>query len=219
MFDRHAAAYDSRNSFFSLGLDRSWRRKAAAAARLKPGDLALDLCTGTGKLARALLPYVRPTGRVVGIDFSKPMLERARRLEPQVEFLLGDVVALPFADASADAITIGFGYRNLVDRRAGLKEFHRVLRPGGRLVILELPPPPPGPLGALYRFYLVRVMPRVADWLSRGEEHAYHYLSATVQDFPSPAALVRDLEQAGFREVKVRLLSLGIAAIHVGVKP
>jgi demethylmenaquinone methyltransferase/2-methoxy-6-polyprenyl-1,4-benzoquinol methylase len=218
MFDRHAAAYDSRNRLFSLGLDRSWRRKAAAAARLKPGELALDLCTGTGKLAHELRTYVGTTGRVVGVDFSQAMLERARRLEPNVEFLLGDVMALPFADASADAITIGFGYRNLVDRQAALKEFLRVLRPQGRLVILELPPPPPGPLGSLYRFYLSRVMPRVADWLSRGEEPAYHYLSTTVQDFPSPTVLARDLEQAGYHQVQFKLLSLGIAAIHVAVR-
>ena len=141
MFDQVAARYDTRNRLFSADRDRAWRRRAAQRAALRPGQTALDLCTGTGKLAHELLPFVGPSGRVVGIDFSPAMLELARSREPRVEFRLRDVTRLNEPDASVDAITIGFGLRNLVDRNAALREMHRVLRPGGRLVILEFAPP------------------------------------------------------------------------------
>ncbi len=219
MFDQIAEGYDRRNRLFSLDRDAGWRREAARLTQAHSGDTALDLCCGTGKLARELVPLVTPGGRVIGIDFSAAMLDIARRLEPDVEFVLGDASALPYPDRSIGAITIGFGLRNLVDRAGALREMVRVLRPGGRLVVLELPPPPRGPLSIPYRFYLTRVMPAVAGALRRGEEKAYEYLSASVQAFPRPNELAEEMLAAGFAPVEIRRLTFGIAAIHVGTRP
>lgn len=219
MFDQIAEGYDRRNRLFSLDRDAGWRRTAARLARLHPGDTALDLCCGTGKLAHELLRYVRPGGRVIGVDFSSRMLEIARRVEPGIEFVLGDASSLPYPEGSIAAITIGFGLRNIVDRDAALREMLRVLRPGGRLVVLELPPPPRGPLRLPYAFYLERVMPAVAGVLKPGEESAYRYLSASVQAFPRPAELALQLRAVGFDPVEVRRLTFGIAAVHVGTRP
>jgi demethylmenaquinone methyltransferase/2-methoxy-6-polyprenyl-1,4-benzoquinol methylase len=217
MFDRIATGYDRQNTLFSLDRDRAWRRRAARLADLRPGSVALDLCTGTGKLAAELLPYVRPDGRVIGLDFSTRMLELARRQVPGVEFQLGDVMTLPFADGTIDAVTIAFGLRNLVDRERGLREMFRVLKPGGRLVILEFPAPPAGPLSLPYRVYLTRVMPGVAGWFGM-DRQAYQYLADTVQGFPSPSELARLLEQIGFRDVQVQRMTGGIVALHRSVR-
>jgi demethylmenaquinone methyltransferase/2-methoxy-6-polyprenyl-1,4-benzoquinol methylase len=216
MFDQIAPRYDTANRLFSLDRDHAWRRRAARLTRLRPGHTALDLCTGTGKLAHELLPLVRPGGRVIGIDFSPGMLELARAREPDVEFRQGDVSRLTEADASVDAVTIGFGLRNLVNRDAALREMRRVLRPGGRLVVLEFAPPT-GPLMAAYRFYLGRVMPAVVRLSSTNESNAYRYLAETVSNFPQPAALARDLEAIGF-EVEVQRMTIGIVAFHVAVR-
>jgi demethylmenaquinone methyltransferase/2-methoxy-6-polyprenyl-1,4-benzoquinol methylase len=216
MFDQIAPRYDTANSLFSLDRDRAWRRRAATLTRLKPGQTVLDLCTGTGKLAHELVPLVRPGGRVIGIDFSPGMLELARTREPDVEFRQGDVSRLTEADASVDAVTIGFGLRNLVNRDAALREMRRVLRPGGRLVVLEFAPPT-GPLMAAYRFYLGRVMPAVVRLSSTNESNAYRYLAETVSNFPPPVALARDLDAIGF-EVEVQRMTIGIVAFHVAVR-
>jgi demethylmenaquinone methyltransferase / 2-methoxy-6-polyprenyl-1,4-benzoquinol methylase len=217
MFDQVAARYDARNRLFSADRDRAWRRRAARRAGLHPGETALDLCTGTGKLAHELLAFTGPSGRVIGVDFSPAMLEIARRREPRVEFRQGDVTRLSEADRSADAITIGFGLRNIVDRDAALGEMFRVLRPGGRLVILEFSPPSRGLLMRAYRFYLSRVMPAVAGLRNAREASAYRYLAETVQAFPEPAALSRELEHVGFT-VSVERMTLGIVALHVAVR-
>ena len=217
MFDQIAPGYDARNRLFSVARDHAWRRRAAERADLRPGETVLDLCTGTGKLAHELLPFTRPGGRVVGIDFSEPMLERARKLEPEVEFRLGDVSRLNEPDASIDAVTIGFGIRNLVDREQALREMHRVLRPGGRLVILEFAPPPAGPLMRAYRFYLTRVMPAIAGRFSAGERQAYRYLAETVQGFPQPSELAAVLGRLGFA-VTIEPLTFGIVVLHVAVR-
>jgi demethylmenaquinone methyltransferase / 2-methoxy-6-polyprenyl-1,4-benzoquinol methylase len=217
MFDQIAPRYDSRNRLFSLDRDRAWRRRAAQLAQLHPGETALDLCTGTGKLAHELLPYVRPGGRVIGIDFSPGMLELGRQREPEVHFRQGDVSRLGEADTSVDAVTIGFGLRNLVDREGALREMRRVLRPGRRLVILEFAPPPAGPLMRAYRFYLSRVMPGIARLFSAGEANAYRYLAETVASFPQPAELARELERLGFA-VAVERMTFGIVALHVAVR-
>jgi demethylmenaquinone methyltransferase/2-methoxy-6-polyprenyl-1,4-benzoquinol methylase len=219
MFDQIAQGYDRRNRLFSLDRDGGWRRRAAALANLHPGNTALDLCCGTGKLAHELVPYVRPAGHVIGMDFSTAMLDLAAGLEPDVEFVLGDASSLPYPDGSIDAITIGFGLRNLVDRDQGLREMFRVLRPGGRLVVLELPPPPGGPLRRPYRFYLTRVMPAIAGALKRGEEQAYRYLSESVQAFPTPSVLRDQMRALGFGPVVVERLTFGIAVIHVATSP
>ena len=217
MFNQIAPGYDARNRLFSFDRDRAWRRRAAERANLHPGETALDLCTGTGKLAHELLSFIRPGGRVIGVDFSEAMLQRARKLEPEVEFRLGDVSRLNEPDASIDAITIGFGLRNLVDREQALREMRRVLRPGRRLVILEFAPPPSGPLMRAYRLYLTRVMPAIADRLSGGEHRAYRYLAETVQGFPQPAELTASLDRLGFA-VTVEPLTFGIVMLHVAVR-
>lgn len=217
MFDQVAAGYDARNRLFSVDRDRAWRHRAAQRAGLKPGQTVLDLCTGTGRLAHELLPFVKPGGRVIGIDFSEGMLALARRREPDVEFQLGDVTRLSYGDASVNAITIGFGLRNLVDREAALREMYRVLRSGGRLVILEFAPPPPGPLMRLYRLYLSRVMPAVARLFSASEGSAYRYLADSVQGFPSPGELAKQLEAIGF-SVAVEHMTFGIVALHVATR-
>ncbi|HXN04873.1 MAG TPA: bifunctional demethylmenaquinone methyltransferase/2-methoxy-6-polyprenyl-1,4-benzoquinol methylase UbiE [Candidatus Acidoferrum sp.] len=216
MFDQIAPRYDTANQLFSLDRDRAWRRRAARLTRLQHGQTALDLCTGTGKLAHELLPLVHPGGRVIGIDFSPGMLELARRREPDIEFRQGDVTRLAEDDASIDAVTIGFGLRNLIDRDGALREMRRVLRPGGRLVVLEFAPPT-GPLMAAYRFYLGRVMPAVVRLSSANEASAYRYLAETVEGFPQPAVLARDLEAIGFK-VEVQRMTIGIVAFHVGVR-
>jgi demethylmenaquinone methyltransferase/2-methoxy-6-polyprenyl-1,4-benzoquinol methylase len=218
MFDQVAAGYDARNRLFSVDRDRAWRHRAAQLAELKPGQTALDLCTGTGRLAHELLAFVRPKGRVVGIDFSEGMLALARRREPEVVFRLGDVTRLTDADASVDAVTIGFGLRNLVDRQAALREMYRVLRPRGRLVILEFAPPPSGRLMRVYRFYLSRVMPTVAGLFSANEGSAYRYLADTVQGFSPPSELTSQLEAIGF-SVAVERMTFGIVALHVATRP
>jgi len=218
MFDQVAAGYDARNRLFSVARDRSWRRRAAQRAGLTPGQTALDLCTGTGVLAHELLAYVRPGGRVVGVDFSERMLNLARRSEPEVEFRFGDVTHLPDGDASIDAITIGFGVRNLVDRELALREMYRVLRPRARLVILEFAPPSPGMAMGAYRFYLRRVMPAIAGMLSADEGRAYRYLADSVDGFPTPDELRIELEAVGF-SVAVERMTLGIVALHVATRP
>ncbi|HET9849446.1 MAG TPA: bifunctional demethylmenaquinone methyltransferase/2-methoxy-6-polyprenyl-1,4-benzoquinol methylase UbiE [Candidatus Dormibacteraeota bacterium] len=217
MFDQVAAGYDVRNRLFSFNRDSAWRRRAARRAALRQGQTALDLCTGTGKLAHELLNYVHPGGRVTGVDFSPAMLDQARRVEPGVEFRLGDITHLQDADASVDAVTIGFGLRNIVDREAALREVQRVLRPGGRLVILEFAPPPSGPLMWGYRLYLTVLMPAVAALLSREEGQAYRYLAESVERFPQPAELAAQLQRLGFT-VTVERLTAGIVAIHTATK-
>lgn len=218
MFDEIAPHYDARNRLFSVDRDRAWRRRAARRAGLRPGQTALDLCTGTGKLAHELVPFVRPAGRVIGIDFSGSMLELARRLEPEIDFRQGDVSRLSEPDASVDAVTIGFGLRNLIDREGSLREMFRVLRPGGQLVILEFAPPTAALLRG-YRFYLDRVMPTVAGLFSRVDGRAYRYLAQTVEGFPPPAALAALLEGIGFKPVTIERMTFGIVALHIGSRP
>lgn len=217
MFDRIAPTYDRMNTLFSLDRDRWWRRRAADRAQLQPGQTAVDLCTGTGKLAHELWRRVRPGGRVIGIDFAPGMLALARVREPGIEFVLADATRLPLADATADAVTIAFGYRNLIDRRAGLREMHRVLRPNGRAVILEFTPPPTGTLMTLYRVYLTRVMPGLAGLLRREDGDAYRYLAESVEAFPSPPAVSAQMREAGFTDVRAERLSFGIVGIHTGI--
>ena len=209
MFDRIAPVYDAMNRVMTAGLDRRWRRLAAAAV-VRPGDRVLDACCGTGDLA---LEAVRSGGAVVGLDFSERMLERARRKAPELDWLQGDLLALPFDDASFDAATVGFGVRNVEDIPAGLRELRRVLRPGGRVGVLEITRPTGFPRH-FYGIWFDRIVPLLGRVLPGGA--AYTYLPASVRRFPGPEDLSRALEEAGFARVRFRLFAGGIVALHVG---
>ena len=210
MFDRIAPVYDAMNRLMTAGLDRRWRRQTAAAV-VRPADRVLDVCCGTGDLA---LAAAEAGGRVTGIDFSAPMLERARRKSSDVDWVEGDALALPFADDSFDAVTIGFGLRNLPDVERGLAELGRVLRPEGRLAILEITRPR-GLLVPFYRFWFDGVIPLAGKVLPGGS--AYSYLPASVRRFPGPEGLAKLLDEAGFAELRWRLFAGGIVALHTGV--
>ncbi len=209
MFDRIAPVYDVMNRVMTVGLDRRWRRRTVRAV-VTPGDRVLDACCGTGDLA---VLAVERGATVVGLDFSEPMLERARRKSSAVEWLRGDLLALPLEDESFDAAVIGFGVRNVDDLDAGLRELRRVLKPGGRLGILEITQPS-GVLGAFYRLWFDRLVPMLGKVLPGGA--AYTYLPASVRRFPGPHPLRVVIEQAGFRRVRFHLLAGGIVALHVG---
>jgi demethylmenaquinone methyltransferase/2-methoxy-6-polyprenyl-1,4-benzoquinol methylase len=210
MFDRIAPVYDGMNRVMTAGLDRRWRR-AAVEAVVRPGDKVLDSCCGTGDLAIAA---AEAGGKVTGIDFSKPMLERARRKAPELEWVEGDALALPFADESFDAATVGFGVRNLSELDQGLRELRRVLHPGGRLAILEITRPR-GLLAPFYRLWFDVLIPAAGKILPGGS--AYTYLPASVRRFPDPEGLAKLMDEAGFGEIRWRLFAGGIVALHTGV--
>lgn len=207
MFDRIAPVYDAMNRVMTAGLDRRWRRLAVERV-VRPGDRVLDACCGTGELS---LEAERHGGRVVGLDFSERMLERARRKSETVEWLRGDVLALPFADGSFDAATVGFGVRNVADLELALRELRRVLRPGGRLAVLEITRPRGG-LRPFFSVWFDRVVPLLGRVLPGGR--AYTYLPASVRRFPDAEELVAILGRAGFAEVRVELLGGTIVALH-----
>jgi demethylmenaquinone methyltransferase/2-methoxy-6-polyprenyl-1,4-benzoquinol methylase len=211
MFDRIAPIYDAMNHVMTAGLDRRWR-KLAVREVVWPGDRVLDACCGTGDLA---VEAERRGGRVVGLDFSEKMLERARRKSGAIEWVQGDALALPFGDGEFDAATVGFGVRNLADLQDGLKELARVLRPGGKLAVLEITRPR-GVLKPFFRLWFDVFVPVLGRVLPGGK--AYTYLPASVRRFPGPEDLTRLLESAGFSDVTYRLLGGGIVALHVGVK-
>jgi demethylmenaquinone methyltransferase / 2-methoxy-6-polyprenyl-1,4-benzoquinol methylase len=209
MFDRIAPVYDVMNRVMTAGLDRRWRRLAARAA-VRPGDRVLDACCGTGDLA---VEGARAGGKVTGLDFSERMLERARRKAPALEWVRGDLLELPFEDASFEAATVGFGVRNVADLEQAVGELRRVLVPGGRLAILEITQPR-GVLAPFYRLWFDRIVPLFGRVLPGGS--AYTYLPASVRRFPGPDELAELLRGRGFGAVEYRLLAAGIVALHVG---
>lgn len=212
MFDRIAPVYDAMNRVMTAGLDQRWRR-ATVAAVVRPGDRVLDACCGTGDLAVAA---VRAGAReVVGLDFSPRMLERARAKQQVVTWLEGDVLALPFADSGFDSATVGFGVRNVADLSGALDELRRVLKPGGRLGILEITTPT-GLLAPFYRLWFDRVVPLLGKLLKGGS--AYTYLPASVRRFPGPEELKKLMEDAGFEQVEYRTFAGGIVALHTGAR-
>jgi demethylmenaquinone methyltransferase/2-methoxy-6-polyprenyl-1,4-benzoquinol methylase len=210
MFDRIAPVYDAMNHAMTAGLDRRWRAETARAV-VSPGDRVLDSCCGTGDLAIACL---RAGGRVTGLDFSERMLDRARRKSDEVEWVEGDALALPFAEGSFDAATVGFGVRNLEDLGKGLGELRRVLRPGGRLAILEITTPR-GLLRPFYKLWFEGLVPLAGKLLPGGS--AYTYLPASVRRFPEATELAELMDSAGFEHVRYRFFAGGIVALHTGV--
>ena len=209
MFDRIAPVYDLMNRLMSAGLDQRWRRLTAQAV-VQPGDRVLDACCGTGDLA---LADEAAGGRVTGLDFSERMLERARRKAASVEWVRGDVLELPFEDGAFDAATVGFGVRNVADLERGLAELARVVRPGGRLGILEITQPR-GLLRPFYRLWFDGFVPLAGKVLPGGS--AYTYLPASVRRFPGPDELAALLARVGFDDVRYRLLAGSIVALHTG---
>ncbi len=222
MFSAVAPRYDFLNRLLSAGRDRTWRREAVAATALPRQGILLDVCTGTADVALEAARQF-PHARIVGVDFSRPMvalgaakIERAR-LGERVRLQLAPAEALPFGDDSFDAATVAFGLRNVPDRVRGLREMRRVVRPGGRAVVLEFTTPPHPLLRRVYLWYFHRVLPWIGRLVS-GHPSAYSYLPASVSDFPSPQGLAGWMQEAGFSKVSYRLLTGGIVAIHVGVK-
>jgi demethylmenaquinone methyltransferase / 2-methoxy-6-polyprenyl-1,4-benzoquinol methylase len=210
MFDRIAPVYDFMNYVMTAGLDGLWRRITVEQA-VRPGDRVLDVCCGTGDLAIAARK--RGAGEVVGLDFSEQMLERARRKAPEIRWVRGDALALPFGDESFDAVTVGFGVRNVDDLEAAIRELRRVLRVGGTVAILELTTPA-GILAPFYRLWFDGVIPLLGMMLPGGS--AYTYLPASVRRFPLPEALADLLVANGFADVRFRRFAGSIVALHVG---
>ena len=220
MFDEIAPVYDRMNSLMTLGLDAGWRRAAVAATALGPGDAVIDVACGTGKLAEALAERVGPFGRVLAVDLAPGMIAEAtahHRDLVQLEFKVGDALALPVTDASFDAATIAFGLRNLTDFAAGFRELARVVRPGGRVVCLELSVPRPRAWGRIFQATFRRSAPVLGSLFSRGG--AYRYLPASLDGFPTPEELVRTMLGAGLTDVVYRSLGLGSVALHQGRVP
>jgi demethylmenaquinone methyltransferase / 2-methoxy-6-polyprenyl-1,4-benzoquinol methylase len=221
MFDRISGVYDLMNTAMTAGLHHRWRERAADRAELRPGDDALDVCCGTGDLALELAGRVAPGGKVVGCDFSEPMLDVARRKaetagEDALQFEWADALDLPYASGSFDAVTVGFGVRNLADIDRGLAEMTRVLRPGGRLVILEITQPRRRPLSTFYSLWFDRIVPVLG--VLAGENEAYTYLPQSVKRFPAPDALAGRMAAAGLESIRYTILAGGIIAIHSGVR-
>jgi demethylmenaquinone methyltransferase/2-methoxy-6-polyprenyl-1,4-benzoquinol methylase len=220
LFARIAGRYDLANHVLSGGVDLIWRaRLVAAVRRAAPGDV-LDLATGSGDVALALARALPPETRITGMDFCQPMLDRAELKKAgrrsarytRVAFQLGDGLALPLADASFDAVTIAFGLRNMADRAGCLTEMRRVLRPGGRLFVLEFSQPDPW-FQPIYRAYLRRVTPRLAAAVT-GERTAYDYLGDSIEAFPDRAGLTREIAAAGWSQVRATPMTFGIVALH-----
>jgi demethylmenaquinone methyltransferase/2-methoxy-6-polyprenyl-1,4-benzoquinol methylase len=211
MFDRIAGVYDVMNSVMTAGLHHRWRERAADLAELRPGDRALDVATGTGDLAIELARRVGPEGEVVGSDFSEGMLDRARRKAPQLRFEWGDAMRLPYADGEFAAATVGFGARNFGDLDQGIREMARVVRPGGKVVVLEITTPTRPPLSTFFRLWFDTVVPQLGRF-----DDAYTYLPSSVKRFPGPEALGGVLAGAGLTDVRWVLTAGGIIALHHG---
>jgi demethylmenaquinone methyltransferase/2-methoxy-6-polyprenyl-1,4-benzoquinol methylase len=214
MFDRIAGPYDAMNTLMTAGLHHRWRERAVQLARVRPGSRAIDVATGTGDLAIALARAVAPDGEVIACDFSEQMLARARAKAPALRFEWADALALPYASNSFDAATVGFGARNFSNLERGIEEMVRVVRPGGRVVILEITRPTREPMASFFRAWFDRIVPalgRVA-----GDGAAYSYLPSSVKRFPGPRELAAMMDACGLRSISYVLTAGGIIAIHVG---
>ena len=223
IFSGIADSYDVFNRMSSMGIDTMWRRSAVKAARLKPGSRALDLCAGTGDLSMALARQ-GIASEVVGSDFVPEMLAVAEKKAAShvgptsVSFVEADAQDLPFEDSSFDVATVAFGVRNLPDRKSNFAEVRRVLRPGGRYVILEFSRPPFGPWRGLYHFYLRNIIPAIGGALSGGDRESFVYLNDSILQFPTQTQLAAELRHSGFSAISWENHTGGIVAIHVAVK-
>jgi len=222
MFDRIAPRYDLLNRVLSAGIDRGWRRAAVRELDAPAGARILDLCTGTADLLIEAIAR-HPHRRATGVDLSTEMLRRGnqklrrRALASRAALLAGDAERLPLRDSLFDGALIAFGIRSVPQHEAALREILRVLKPGGRLVVLEFSTPQ-GALGVLYRLYSRHVLPLLGGWIS-GDRAAYAYLPASIERFPSPQAFAASLERAGFSGVRYRPLTFGVAHLHRGERP
>jgi demethylmenaquinone methyltransferase/2-methoxy-6-polyprenyl-1,4-benzoquinol methylase len=218
MFDRIARVYDRMNSVMTAGLHHAWRRRAADLAEVGPGDRVLDVACGTGDLALELAGRVGPAGEVVGCDFSEQMLalarEKAQAAGAPIRFEWANALELPYGDGEFAASTVAFGARNFADLERGLAEMARVVRPGGRVVVLEITTPTRPPLSTFYRLWFDRIVPALGRLA--GDSDAYTYLPSSVRRFPDPRGLTEAMERAGLRRVHGILTAGGIIAIHVG---
>jgi demethylmenaquinone methyltransferase / 2-methoxy-6-polyprenyl-1,4-benzoquinol methylase len=220
MFSDIAFRYDFLNRLLSLGIDQTWRHEAVRVVAENSPQHILDVATGTADLAIALKRRLLQA-RVIGVDFAEPMLaigrQKAQRLALDISLLQGDGLNLNYPDNSFDVLTIAYGLRNFSDRQRGLKEFYRVLKPTGRLVVLEFPPPPKNLFGRLFRFYFLGLSPYIAGWFS-GRRDAYVYLGKSVLEFPQPEQLATMMQEAGFSKVRYKLQTFGVSALHVAEK-
>jgi demethylmenaquinone methyltransferase/2-methoxy-6-polyprenyl-1,4-benzoquinol methylase len=214
MFDRIARVYDLMNSVMTAGLHHRWRERAADLAALEPGGRALDVASGTGDLAVELARRVGPSGTVVGSDFSEPMLDVARRKSAAVRWEWANALDLPYPNDGFDAATVGFGARNFSDLDRGLAEMARVVRPGGRVVVLEITVPRRPPLSTFFSIWFDRIVPALGKLA--GDPDAYAYLPSSVKRFPGPEALAGRMHDAGLDDVRWILTAGGIIALHVG---
>jgi demethylmenaquinone methyltransferase / 2-methoxy-6-polyprenyl-1,4-benzoquinol methylase len=216
MFDRISGFYDVMNSVMTAGLHHRWRARAADLAALGPGDSALDVACGTGDLAIELARRVGAGGEVIGSDFSEEMLARARAKAPGLAWEWGNALELPYASGRFDAATVGFGARNFSDLERGLAEMARVVKPGGRVVVLEITTPRKPPLSTFYRVWFDHVVPLIGRLT--GEQEAYTYLPSSVRRFPGPEGLAAAMQRAGLSDIRWVLTAGGIIALHVGNK-
>jgi demethylmenaquinone methyltransferase / 2-methoxy-6-polyprenyl-1,4-benzoquinol methylase len=219
MFDSIASRYDLLNRVLSMGVDKGWRVAAAKAVLENAPKSVLDVATGTGDFAIAI-QKLAPSAKVIGSDFAVKMLEiarvKAKAQQLEIPFEQGDALELPYADSSFEAVSCSFGFRNFADFKRGLEEFHRVLQPNGRCVILEFPPPPKNLLGQVYTLYFKHILPLIGGLVS-GRPEAYKYLPESVIAFPEPQILAALMQEVGF-EARYTILTAGLAAIHVGIK-
>lgn len=222
MFARIAPRYDLLNSLLSFWLHHYWRRRVVAMLRLSPNAHVLDICTGTGDLALDLARHLGPAGEVVGLDFCAPMLRRGlqkaqRKGWNHLTWIQADALYLPFSDNQFEAVTIAFGLRNLIDKPRALREMWRVLRPGGRLAILELNRPQGALTSRLYDVYALKVLPWIGKRFSAAD--AYLYLPMSIQHYENRATIAEMMTEAGFANVCYYDLTFGVVCVHMGVKP
>jgi demethylmenaquinone methyltransferase / 2-methoxy-6-polyprenyl-1,4-benzoquinol methylase len=223
VFDSVASRYDLMNDLMSAGLHRLWKRYTLERTGLRPGQRALDVAGGSGDLAAGMLRQVGETGHVVLSDINPAMLEQGREklvdggLAGNVEFVLANAEALPFPDNGFHCVTIGFGLRNVTDKAAALASMHRVLKPGGRLLVLEFSQPVVGAIRPLYDFYSFRVMPLMGKVVV-GDADSYRYLAESIRVHPDQETLKEMMEAAGFERVRYHNLAGGIVALHIGFK-